>query len=719
MCKRRMTLVVLWKGKGELYMRTFKRVTLLLIFCLVLLGCQAALADATITPVPADRIQVFAEPGLEFKKVEKQDGNLHLQVDSENTDWPTVLGYGGLGEGGTGLAAGISFPTNRSDAQYYICIYMNTNTPTYAEALEAAMALEEDAQAHGGTAYWPIDRTESESISAIHPPYREYNMQASVLSLYEVNDPGCAVVFYFDAYKQPLFAESLRCTLDFTSDQSRKVTPESVSLSLITPDTSVDGITCELTAGELVYTIDDPTVITISEQYHSLQTIVKVPEGTKEVVKYGYWGDVEDTITPDADGKFVIGTSYVSDGQLFEGMDSEKCSYAFMDQNGTILEGGGLLYVTLVNESGNKLALNFQTDWKPIPSNRFRYTLSNDNSLLKLTYEDALAHLSTKEQTGFTEADARKLPLATRDYEVQAPEGAKSYRIAALGGENCFGPAAAKDYQEFLNAELQNQSVLSVKEGQWVSLLPSGWSKNVFYPASTSQKGIELYAVVAESGIGRASFIVVEWFADEDGKESLGVEWFGENADPLTLKPNTYVVSDAAQVSTRLDGPALVYQNGDVVLYAEYRVQSGEQNAYVIDLTLKDLDGFVIEDFSRLTEDGAVEFLIPYPQGLSADSDYTYTVTHYLDDDLKQSESVLEMSVETGGIRFKVTSLSPFELSWEGNAPVPTTPSHPTVTPNPQTPPQTGDNAHILLWCSLCLVSLAAAAALLKKHRKA
>lgn len=691
-------------------MRTTKKLILFLVLCLTVLGCQAALADGTISPVPADRLQVVMEPGLVLNSTntKTQDGNLHLQIDTEKTDWPKVLGYGGLGEGDKNLGAKVLLPTN---AKYYIVVNMSTNTPTYSEALEAAMTQEQEEASFGYTAYRLIDTAEgTPSCQVFFLPYRDYNMQEGVLTLYEVNAPGCAVICYFDEDKNPLFAESLRCTLDFTSDQSQKVKPHCVSLSFITPDDSVNGISSALTDGELVYSIYDPTSVSVSAEWQSLITRVEVPKGTKKVVKYNYWGIEYDTIFPSADGTFDISTPYVSNGKLFEGTNSKKYSYAFMDENDNILEGGGLLYITLVNESNNKLALNFLKDktWNPIPKSRFRYAIKNDNNLLKITYEEALAHLSTKEQTGFTDADARKLPLATKEYEVQAPAGAKAYRFCALGDENCFGPANATRHQSDLNGELKKQSVLPVQEGQWVSLIPSGWGKSVFYTASTSNKGIELYAVAAESGMGRASFFAVEWFGDAEGQNSLGVEWFGENADPLTLKPNTYMVSDAAQVASQLDGPAVVYQSDDLILYAEYRAQSGE-NAYVIDLKLTDLDGYIIKDFSRLTADGAVEFFIPYPQGLSVNSDYTYSVTHYLDDELNQSESVLEMSREVGGIRFKVTSLSPIDLSWQSNAPV----------VSPQTPPKTGDNAHILLWFSLSLVSLAAAAALLKKHRKA
>lgn len=300
-------------------MRTPKKLLLFLVLCLTVLGCQAALADGTISPVPKDRIQVVMEPGLVLNSTntKTQDGNLHLQIDTEKTDWPKVLGYGGLGEGEKNLGAKVLLPTK---AKYYIVVEMSTNTPTYKEALEAAIA----EASFGNTDYRLIDTTEGTPSCQVGLPYRDYNMQEGVLTLYEVNAPGCAVICYFDEDKNPLFAESLRCTLDFTSDQSQKVKPHCVSLSFITPDDSVNGISSTLTDGELVYSIDDPTSVSINDQWQSLKTRVKVPNGTKKVVKYNYWGIEYDTIFPSADGTFDISTPYVSNGKLFEGMDSKN-----------------------------------------------------------------------------------------------------------------------------------------------------------------------------------------------------------------------------------------------------------------------------------------------------------------------------------------------------------------------------------------------------------
>lgn len=709
-------MAVLRKGKGELHMRTIRRLMLLMVLCLTLLGCEAALADITITPVPAERIQLRTEPGLVLT-TKKQDGQLEITIDPEKTDWPTVITYGGTGEGGTELGAKVTLPTD-ANIKYYAYFWSLGSNPTQAQIMQEIQESQASAESNGGTIYWEKD-DESDAQPSLSMNYRDYSAKEQLIVLKE--DTQNLTVCYFDADKNLVSAETLVCKVGYASGtrQIANVQQSKIAIGSVTPNAEArKGFTATVKDGNLVYSIDDPTVIDLSHGNY-LQTRVKVPEGTAQIVCYNWWGSPSNTYKPDADGSFTISTRF-ADGTELETMSVYDYSYAFMDQNGNILPGGGLLWITVVNESENRLTLHFLDDetWSPIPENRFRYAINGGSGLVKATYEDALMHISADKQGSVSEADARNLPGAQKSYQVQAPADAQAYRIAALGGGNAFGAQEAQDYQGYLKDMLSSSTLLPVQGGQWVNALPTDYSQDVFYLFAPSQNGSKLYAVSAETQIGHATFYVVEWFSDTQGKESLGVELFGENAEELTLKAKTYVVSSPDQVTSQLDGAAVVCQQNGLTLYAEYRAQSGE-NAYVIDLMLLDQDGNIVEDFSPFTQGGALEFFIPYPQGLSVDSDYTYNVTHYLDANLKSSEPALEMQCEVGGIRFKLRSLSPVELSWQSNAPAPTTPSNPTVTPNPQTPPQTGDNAHILLWCSLCLVSLAAAAALLKKHRKA
>lgn len=691
-------------------MRTLKRLALLLVFCLAMLGWQTAMADVSITPVPADRINVVTEPGLAMTP-QTQNGQLAITIDPEKTHWPTVLTYSGLGEGRTKLGATAKLPTD-PNIKYYCAFTLGLGSnPTYAQIMQTIQEKEAEAESYSGTIYREIGGEFDDTLPFISMGYRNYSKTEKLLVLNEA--VNSLAICYFDTNKQLLSVETLVCTVNYTSKtrQIPNVEPYTISGSDVTPNVDrLQGFSYTLDDGNLIYTIDDPTVIDLTKGQY-LKTRVNVPKGTAKVVTYDWWGAVRSTSTNITDDYFTISTSFADAETLgaLETMRVDNYSYAFMDENDKIL-GGGLLWITVVDvENGNRLALHFLNDerWSPIPEERFRCSIPNGGGLVNVTYEDALVHLSANQRQHVTEANARKLPSALKNYQVQAPADAKSYRIGYTGGPNTFGARYAQSYQGFLTYSLSpTQSVLlPVQGGQWVNALPFDLNQNVFSLFASSKNGIDLYSVSAETSAGRAIFFVIEWFADAAGTQSLGVEWYGENAEELTLKTQTYRVPSHDLIKAPLDGPAVVCQQNGVTLYAEYPPQSG-QNAYVIDLKLLDENGEVITDFSRLSQDGALEFFIPYPEGQSFSSNYTYSVTHYFDTDMNRSEPALEMQAEVGGIRFKVRSLSPIELSWESND-------------APSAPPKTGDSSPIALWLALCALSLTAAAALLRNRRKA
>ena len=686
-------------------MRIIKRLTLLLAFCLAMLGCGAALADVTITPVPAERIQLTTEPGLALT-TKSSAGQFDITIDPEKTDWPTTITYGGTGEGGTELGAKVTLPTDTSIKYYAYFLNLGSN-PTQAQIMQQIQASQAEAESYGGSIYWEKDG-EVDSLPFISMNYRDYSAREKLIVLKE--DTQDLTVCYFDAAKNLLSAETLVCKARYTSGtrQIANAQQQKIAGSNVTPNAEGrKGFSVTLKDGDLVYSIDDPTAIDLSHG-NQLKTRVKVPEGTAQIVRYNWWGSPLNTYTP-VNGYFTISTPFAHGSEL-ESMNVYDDSYAFMDANGNILPGGGLLWITVVNESENRLTLHFLKDdtWSPIPESRFRYTISGGSGLVKATYEDALLHISADKQGRVSEADARKLPGAQKRYQVQAPANAKSYRLGATGGIGSFGAGSAKSMQGFLKHSLSEteSTLLPVQGGQWVNALPSDYSQDVFYLFATSKNGSKLYTVAAETQKGHAMFFVVEWFSDAEGKESLGVEWFGENADDLTLKPQTYTVPSHSHVTRPLDGPAMVGQYEGLILYAEFQAQSGS-NSYVIELKLMDEEGNVITDYTPYLQDGAMEFYIPYPEGQSVSTANTYSVTHYLNENLTSSEPALEMSCEVGGIRFKVRSLSPIELSWQGSA------ASGTV------PPKTGDDSHTALWLMLCLLSLCAMAALLRRQRKA
>ena len=189
-------------------------------------------------------------------------------------------------------------------------------------------------------------------------------------------------------------------------------------------------------------------------------------------------------------------------------------------------------------------------------------------------------------------------------------------------------------------------------------------------------------------------------------------EWFAENAEEIALHPNTYVYEKAEDIPGKLDGPAVISPSGKKLLSAAFRPQTGD-NSYVVDLALWDKEVNAIQTFDETAGEQGIEIYLPYPRGHSYGMPFTYRVIHYFYDDLTWYEPVRDVTAEKEGIRFRVNSLSPIELSWK-------TAEQPTPTPTPASPPpQTGDSVPMEWLIGLCLTSLFAIALLAFKKKKA
>ena len=132
-----------------------------------------------------------------------------------------------------------------------------------------------------------------------------------------------------------------------------------------------------------------------------------------------------------------------------------------------------------------------------------------------------------------------------------------------------------------------------------------------------------------------------------------------------------------------------------------------------MDLALWDKEVNAIQTFDETAGEQGIEIYLPYPQGHSYGMPLTDRVIHYFYDDLTWYEPVRDVTAEKEGIRFRVNSLSPIELSWK-------TDEQPTPTPTPASPPpQTGDSVPMEWLIGLCLTSLFAIALLAFKKKKA
>ena len=326
--------------------------------------------------------------------------------------------------------------------------------------------------------------------------------------------------------------------------------------------------------------------------------------------------------------------------------------------------------------------------------------------MVTITYQNGLAHIQAMQTGNVSEVAAHQLPGALKHYAVAAYPGAASYQLTYLDSSSAFDEASAQSNQEKLDQQLSKTTSVPLT-GSSVDLILHE-SDRIFEYSYTSQYQANLYTVASKTQPGQATLCAIRWY--DSAGNALMTEWFAENAEEIALHPNTDVYEKAEDISGQLDGPALISASGNKLLSAAFRPQTGD-NSYVVDLALWDKEVTVIQNFDELAGEQGIEIYLPYPQGHSYGMPFTYSVIHYFYDDLTWYEPVREVTAEKAGIRIRVNSLSPIELSWKAA-------EQPTPTPA-SPPPQTGDSVPMGWLIGLCFTSLISLALMVFKKKKA
>ena len=145
----------------------------------------------------------------------------------------------------------------------------------------------------------------------------------------------------------------------------------------------------------------------------------------------------------------------------------------------------------------------------------------------------------------------------------------------------------------------------------------------------------------------------VDSAVNEPGKPML-VEYVCETNDVLCREKRCALVSSEDQITEPVSEVTAVGNYPWQLVVRRYP-QRGS-NAKHWELQMENETGV----YQPLT--GNMIFYIPYPSGLSAADFYTYELRHY--DDEHSSFSLVDIQCTPYGLRFEVSSLSPFVMSW-------------------------------------------------------
>ena len=474
-----------------------------------------------------------------------------------------------------------------------------------------------------------------------------------------------------------------------------------------------NGITRQVEDGSVIYWVDKDRTSKVGSS--NIQTILKLPEGTVNVKCTDESGQVYMNQSPwfdytSGDSRLTLNIRHKQGEHILEGIASICATYQFLDQNGKSLKGSGQLTIYRFCTDDGKVCLDYLNDraWQSIPADRFTCSTDFGGGTVVITYQNGLAHIQAMQTGNVSEVAAHQLPGALKHYAVAAYPGAASYQLTYLDSSSAFDEASAQSNQQKLDQQLSQMTRMPLNGGSVDLILHE--SDRIFQHAYTSQYQANLYAVASKTQPGQATLCAIRWY--DSAGNALMTEWFAENAEEIVLHPNTYVYEKAEDIPGKLDGPAVISPGGKKLLSAAFRPQTGD-NSYVVDLALWDKEVNAIQTFDETAGEQGIEIYLPYPQGHSYGMPFTYRVIHYFYDDLTWYEPVRDVTAEKEGIRFRVNSLSPIELSWK-------TAEQPTPTPTPASPPpQTGDSVPMEWLTGLCLTSLFAIALMVFKKKKA
>lgn len=373
-----------------------KRKAFHIIGLLVMLLCVSGAASAaTIHDVPESRISIRLPAGMKAQ-AQTSAGRLNLTIDSKKTDWGRVL-LQGNDTSYVDVVAGIKAPNG---AVYYVMESSSGNT-------------EEDVLS------W-LDDYECEDYST-GTLAENGQFVAQCINEYRIvmpyNESTYLYVRWFDAGYEAIRTEKLHFTSNHTMSEGVYAPLYQIHSDRIVPNYSNhDGITANVTAGEVTYTITGKPVSSGDQ----ITTAVCVPAGTATCNLLNlYEGHTPLTIEK---GYVLLNTDYPQTG-------APKTTFGleFLDSNGALISCGTLAVQHQTKEMAPWPA--YVANWKTVPPENLLVAIDG-NSGVRMPYESGILSYDFSQIVD----DPKALDGSYASISVIPPKNAKYVRQNCMGG---------------------------------------------------------------------------------------------------------------------------------------------------------------------------------------------------------------------------------------------------------------------------------------------
>lgn len=628
----------------------------------VLLALTVGAVAQEYTPFGIGELKLELPRGLEAKVTQTKAGHIDVLVDCETTDWTAVVAqmdhWGAIPvfvdtQLSFGATAGLGnlFFTEQDELPDWS---YSTMKPLFDKCFKY---IEDDIA--GG-------RTGLGGVQTI----MDYSVSTNALVPRTYSEESGQWLFFLEGYcndaKEIVGKKYCTIGITYTDPSARKVVLNKVLASRITAS---DKATATVTNGNVAYELEN------SEGHTELVTVVQPPAGTKSFlieeeggIKQGAIDDLEPF------------THWAPPKDHFNAFERTLYWYAgeYDAENNT--PTGDLIRAERLNISisiGNPVVWpNYvpETDMEKVSKENLSLGVYNRTSgkaanpaFAAVDYADDIGTVTIKrdKSKNMPKGDLTEYDLVQR---VTAPENAVYYSYYdASYIESVFKGtwALERDYLEKHKKELDEADRIEVPTDGIIEFADNLFSKAEY---SGADEGLVTYYDYNVTEDDSGDIVFVQWY--DDAGNVIGVpQWFAIQYQTMAVTTQTEIESD---IPADAEDPTLFTTadaGGYTLKVTSYPQSSEEENQIHYELELFNENGEYVElkDLPK----GEYNLFIPFPDDLVVTEDLTFTVNHYNADSSVILESAneigtakVELKRETTGVWMKVTSLSPFVMSW-------------------------------------------------------
>lgn len=590
-----------------------------------------AIADGKFPKADASRLHATIPDGMEAT-VSTEDGLITVTVDLANSDWKTIL---------SNLS---SYPyinfrhtLDRPDTDYEHHVGFGGNGVPDEPYDRVLQLMNEE-----------IKWGEGDNIQAGNGESTCEIIAAQSLLNPGRDDVSTHIIAWLDHEDQKIYYEYYKVKVVIEKTPPFYIPFRYVTESMLNATTDADmpsGVTIkQIRDGDITFKMGS------SIGSRDVSITLNAPDGaTSMVIKQPEWRNKE-TYT-------VSGGKVSFTHQLHDPQRTQEEQYTITWYNGSKMVDYGLLMVHA--EPENYAAWPYyETDWHAVPAERVERENKAANIGVTFTYNDTTGDLHIGYKT-VASVTGEVGPCIAR---VKAPEGAAYYRTNHSGGNNIMGA----------DTNAANQQVNFTGSKDLLPVPADGWIEIMNYePVRVIQAGpVEVYIQMGEGDAWpyAGGVFSIFWYASEEeantnnGKNPMRKEYVSDTMGALCVTNRVPVIESESDITEPVEEVTCVgkeaYEKGWRLVIRRYPYKGKE--AFHYELTLENEYGA----YQPLKQN--MVFYMPYPKDYFSHPEYTFSLRHYAED--YSTFELVNVRETDYGVRFEISSLSPFVLGWGDGA---------------------------------------------------